>query len=642
MIATLISAAAPFLTVQRTAGLGRIIFSVAFAWLIGIICSVALAAAVRGPGVGVGVAGEHIDASRDVVVAGFWLALVAASAGTLLRLGPLINPQSLDGTKLGGPTAKAILISKLSAIGVLLVAAPAAWWPQLIPDLDRMLWSRSWYEAAFYIATYAVSLIGLVVVPFLRSWKLRIPLLVIMLAGFALDQCLLALSGQPLTKGMIEIGIREWNMAEGFFRAYGDKVLLVLATTALIGLPLCLPSTRRWSVSAVNAVYPIGALFLVFGLCWFSNSEVALPSPYVIPARLSVSLLVPSSDDSAQREQVNYSGNLKPRVKKIVMVVDESVRGDYLDLNNPAFNNTPFIASSASEFANFGVAISSTNCSSSSRMILRTGLQPAQLPDLTGIWRKVPTLWQYAAAANYKTIFIDAWKAFGTFHSHMNTEEARQITQFYTILNLPYHRRDVIIADKLIEVLQRDEPMLIYVNKFGIHMPYDQTFPPSLPYYPPASVTSSLPYDENRRQDIRDYHRALWWSVDGFFKKVLPAIDADTVLIYTSDHGEAWYEGGSAFGHCNGKPAPSEAYVPLLLATGSSQLRSSFEATAAIAYNRASHFHIFPTLLELMGFEEQWVKDAIGPSLFHFESHQSRIMLSFQTPWLDIPPPPTK
>jgi glucan phosphoethanolaminetransferase (alkaline phosphatase superfamily) len=103
--------------------------------------------------------------------------------------------------------------------------------------------------------------------------------------------------------------------------------------------------------------------------------------------------------------------------------------------------------------------------------------------------------------------------------------------------------------------------------------------------YDPSPLVASLPLDQSRRESVRDYHRALRWSVDGFFEKVLPA---NTALIYTSDHGEALYEGGYDLGHCSTHPYYGEVYVPLFAATGSSELQASLQAVAKRAYNGAS------------------------------------------------------
>ena len=90
------------------------------------------------------------------------------------------------------------------------------------------------------------------------------------------------------------------------------------------------------------------------------------------------------------------------------MIMDESVRGDYVSLNDAARNTTPFLKAT-DNLVNFGVAISGGNCSDISRTIFRFGMRQSDLPNG---WREGlnrPTFWQFAHRAGYKTVHIDAW-----------------------------------------------------------------------------------------------------------------------------------------------------------------------------------------------------------------------------------------
>src|SRR5262249_38085823 len=49
---------------------------------------------------------------------------------------------------------------------------------------------------------------------------------------------------------------------------------------------------------------------------------------------------------------------------------------------------------------------------------------------------------------------------------------------------------------------------------------------------------------------IADYPNAIAWSVDEFFRNLLPAVDlSKTLIIYTSDHGQSLLPGH--FTHCS-------------------------------------------------------------------------------------------
>src|SRR5207244_13244569 len=55
--------------------------------------------------------------------------------------------------------------------------------------------------------------------------------------------------------------------------------------------------------------------------------------------------------------------------------------------------------------------------------------------------------------------------------------------------------------------------------------------------------------------------------------------------------------------------------VPLLLISGDPDLKSRFAEAAAINYDRASHFAIFPTVLQVMGYPLGFVRETFGEDL---------------------------
>jgi arylsulfatase A-like enzyme len=90
--------------------------------------------------------------------------------------------------------------------------------------------------------------------------------------------------------------------------------------------------------------------------------------------------------------------------------------------------------------------------------------------------------------------------------------------------------------------------------------------------------------------------------VDRFFDRLFRATSLkDTVIIYTSDHGQVLRPG--RLSHCSiEEPDPREALVPLFVATDDEGLRSRFGSAATLQRGQASHFSIGPTALELMGY----------------------------------------
>ena len=89
-----------------------------------------------------------------------------------------------------------------------------------------------------------------------------------------------------------------------------------------------------------------------------SNSPRDLDKPpFLDPALLH---------DVVKNSSTKIEGAVHPIFNKIVMIMDESVRGDYISLNDATHDTTPFLKT-LENLINFGVAISSGNCSHTSR-----------------------------------------------------------------------------------------------------------------------------------------------------------------------------------------------------------------------------------------------------------------------------------
>jgi glucan phosphoethanolaminetransferase (alkaline phosphatase superfamily) len=532
---------------------------------------------------------------------------------------------------------------KMAALGLVYVAAPWGWLSMASHEVELVATAGRWPFLALYLTVATIALAGLAVVPFVRDWRVRIPLGVLLVLGFATDQFTLALSGQHMTLDLMQTVWRERSMAPTVLTAYRATLVRSLALFALVLVPIVLPPPQRWSVRARAGIVPLAALAAVAAIIFATRGRSeAFPSPFAVPAQFVVSQVLSEAETSVTRDPVQYARPIRPLFRKIVMVIDESVRGDYLGINDPRYDNTPTLATAAVPLANYGVAISAANCSVAARLIMRIGLQKEQLPDTTQTWRRLPTIWQYARTAGFRTALVDAWRAEGDFHSYMDAQEASQIDITRSALTGPEYARDLLVANFVAELLTRDEPMFIYVNKNGTHQDYAHQFPPTLDY-DPAPLVAGLPLDDRRREAVKNYHKALRSSVDGFFARLLPALERDdTILIYTSDHGQSLFEGGYDLSHCSltTNLHLGEVLVPMFVITHAPEAQARFRREARRAFNRASHFDVMPTLLQLMGYADSWIGPLYGPGLLNVPIDRRRgfLMGTFFHPaavWID-------
>ena len=484
----------------------------------------------------------------------------------------------------------------------------------------------TWVEIVQAIIALAC-IMGICVAPFLRDWRIRVPLVAVVVLAFLVDAIVLNTSGQSIAFDMADTLWRERAVGASILGSYLVRILGAMAIFAILLTVLVWRPSMRWSLARKFAVVPLVAFLAGLGLIYYSKGAMtAFPPGLSVPAQFAFVNLV-SASGSENRHPVDYPGKPRPLFKKIVFIVDESVRGDYISLNNPKLDNTPALTAALPFMANFGVATSGANCSAAARLFLRIGLQPKELPDVDQVWTRKTTMWDFARFAGFKTVLIDGHSPPAPmFHSYMSVHEARSIDSIKTESVTPWYNRDHAIPATLLELLQSPEPMFIAVNKFGAHTNYEDVMPPGFTYATKRDDSGSK-LDPPRRSIVTSYDRALRWSVDGFFERILPqAIRDDVLIIYTSDHGQALFDGGYDTQHCalGSRIADGESYVPLFAITGSKPYLADLQREAVRSFNRASHFEIFPTLLSAMGYDPRWSAQRYGPDMFNVPHDRKR------------------
>lgn len=479
---------------------------------------------------------------------------------------------------------------------------------------------------AGFVGVWMLALVALVVAAlqpnlWLRSfWALVLALT--SAAGFAYHRA----SGSDL--GIFD-AISLWNARHEAARAfdfYGTQIAW-LAAVAIVGTLLFaappvprLLLARRWLTRfAFMPALPIAVIAATVMLKEGGGAQV-LPSQF---APLSVGLVVATKlakEPPPARNAIAWTWRgpfavaapraataapstapvQGPAIRRIVILVDESIRADYIDWR-PGNPFTPELAARKARLIDFGPAASGGNCSHYSNAILRFA---APRDGLGRALLNQPTLWQYAKKAGFRTVFIDAQAAFnrnpGKLQNFMTAEEARDIDAFHA---LDETTPSAMLDDKLLDItlaeLKSDQPVLIYANKNGAHFPYDRGYPDDGRRFRPTMGESASDQTAIR---INSYRNVVAWSVDHFFKRLLDADLKDTVVIYTSDHGQAFNPGRLT--HCSIEdPDPREGLVPLFVTSDREALRGRFAEAAAASRGRASHFAIAPTVLALLGFD---------------------------------------
>ncbi|MEH6791696.1 sulfatase-like hydrolase/transferase [Parasphingorhabdus sp.] len=327
----------------------------------------------------------------------------------------------------------------------------------------------------------------------------------------------------------------------------------------------------------------------------------------------------------------------------IVLLVDESISGHYLDINNPAGVRSGLLQPAAGVAVhNFGLAVSIAHCSAAVNYTLRHG---GTRDDYQRINGTMPSLWAYAKAAGMETVYIDVPRTRRIFNNLMNDSELVDIDQWIEFDDVPIQRRDHAAATALAGYLNDGRRQFIYLNKIGAHFPIHDKYPDAYMRYRPVLPRGQYLHigdtgDRDGFSGSREswvlyrnaYRNTLLWNVGGFFDRLLGAADlAGATILYTSDHGQNLHERGGTgvVTHCSPDPQPEEGLVPLVVLTGAAPAPASpaaptapartpaidWTAAAATGRNRSSHFQIFPTMLELMGYDPAAVTALYGSDL---------------------------
>jgi hypothetical protein len=515
-------------------------------------------------------------------------------------------------------------VAKAFVLVALLAMTP---WAPLLGRLDYFLKVERYAQLGIFLLIVAACLIAFLIIPFLRSGLVRIPLVAVALAGFAVNDLFVSLAGQGLEPDQAATLWREKGMIGGAVEGYFWPGLRAAAFVIPAGIVLAWRTTQPAVLHSAWAMVPAAAFAACFAVTRLTlGGTFEFPAPFSVPAMLAVAAT--SSLCSGPREPLEQRPAQPPQFRNIVMIVDESIRGDYLQINNRKRTSTPFLASLQDGMVNFGPAVAAHNCSAAARLILRSGLRAADLPDTEQRALKKPAIWQFAKQAGFATVYVDAFAdVFGT-HSYMMQPEHGFIDRAIPVDGEPPYIRDGKIAAQVLPALLAGErPVFVYVNKYGSHFPYRTTYPPEFGGDAPGTADDAL---DDRERLAENYRRAVRWAVDEFFRSLLGRITlADTLILYTSDHGQSLLEGGYKLSHCsNGKVHRGEGIVPLFALTDAREFGLNLRASAEKSFGKATHFEIFPTLLLAMGYDPEWVATRHGASLLDIPERGKRRFLT--------------
>jgi len=289
-----------------------------------------------------------------------------------------------------------------------------------------------------------------------------------------------------------------------------------------------------------------------------------------------------------------------PRARNVLLVLTESVRFDSVCVDNRAdCRLTPFTNRVAESRFPLLETRSLSSTTAISVGVLWSGLLPTQMTEAI---RSAPMLFDFARAAGYDTAY---WSS----QSVMFTGAA----SFFA--TLPLSKRcsgadlgavpddagadDTLVTERARRELPKlREPWLAVVQYANTHYPYrvrgEEPFQP-------ASEDKAV----ERTALFKNHYQNAVYAQDQIIADLLASLRASpagarTVVIYTSDHGEAFREHGQ-LGHTT-SVFEEELHVPTWIdAPGDLLTPGEREALTAARQALVWHLDFTPTILDLMG-----------------------------------------
>jgi len=437
------------------------------------------------------------------------------------------------------------------------------------------------------------------------------------------------ITSQYLTYSDFEGLIKVIGFVGEVIEQYPDEVLTssLIGLTGLTGLLLPPSVSRKYITTQYAIASMVCAIMMVSGVLYKRGGEGSNGLlDYNNLLSFSAIFLISSAfaEPAPDRKKVTISVKESTGLQNIIFIMDESIRGDYLDINNPQGIQTRF---PENKHINFGIASSAANCSASTNVTIRYGARRSSyLKDI----KVNPSFWAYARKAGYSTYYIDAQRTGGYLMNLMGKRERSEIDNFVQIDSdvIPYDR-DILVAAKLKKLIQKEGKKFIFINKMGVHFPYEGKYPVNNKLYVPTmkhtyfgnkidpdaneAKKPDLKISDVRNRAINSYKNALSWNVTQFFNVLLDKTDlGKTVIIYTSDHGQDFHEDGRPgwITHCRVVNASrEEGMVPMVFISENKKLLAKLRKAASYNFNKVSHFNIFSTLLQFLGYHTDRKKD---------------------------------
>lgn len=388
--------------------------------------------------------------------------------------------------------------------------------------------------------------------------------------------------GRPADLGNIAVLNASVANTNDAVQQYSSIIVSAIAKTALLFVPLIVKRVLSRSVCAVRwGVVTVAVLAVMYGIIMIKRGAPALigfPKGFSYGFGSAALLINDAVTKQNYVEPIPLATYQADRlgVDNIVVVVDESIEYG-------AFKRLLAQDNFGDKTVDFGLAFSGANCSAPSNYIIRRAVWQRSVEDSLDI-KETESLFKMAKQGGYKTSYIDNQGVLQdpTTRNYINADELKFIDNVVENTG-PAYQRDMIAVDQIQQLIGQGKNFIL-INKNGAHFPYENTLEPK----------------EVSSDNHKNYYKSVQVNAIDFLKKLTSIVSANTVVFYTSDHGQELNAKGS---HCYTADDISikEYTVPFLLMSGNETLLSDINTRLSVLENHLTHIELSESVRNMLG-----------------------------------------
>lgn len=474
--------------------------------------------------------------------------------------------------------------------------------------------------------------------------KIGIYLGIAAVAGMLISNLLLyGVTHDFLTPSYVQIVLNsDENVVYGAIKSYCSPKTLLYFLVAL-GIVLSIGIVYRkaerrysaytWGLFTICVITSVSSNYYLWNYLYFKLHDFPV-EPISNSIRTAIFTMKEYREFYGIKRQVlSESLSSQSPTHHIVLIIDESVRYDYLSNNNPHLTTTPFLKEleAKPKLYNLGLSIAASTCSFPTKSLILTGT--TKIPDVTRQTQRHPTLFQYAKRSGYETTILDA-PGSNFPNIVIRKEDLQYVDHLFRAEKIPgtHHFADQRAVETLQNFLEKPVGQFIVLVKQGTHFHYESSYPRTV-----ARFSRHLPrlelnegYGSSKEKTINSYKNALSFTVDEFARTLFSGDFSNTTIIWTSDHGQSLQEQGQTYTHC--KSEIEQAIVPLFIYSDhewAKFLQPSFGKPGGII---TSHHHLYPTIIALITGDQDFVNDGYH-SLFSTKVKQQPLSYLYGGIW---------